>query len=490
MSLSSLIVQREIATIRAVEEALARQVLYGGDLVTNLLEVTAVDEAKLNAVAAEDVGLTAGPTGILPPPADERARRTLPRDLAARRSIYPLMMSADSEHLVVAIAEPFSPEEEEQLMFALGVPIAQRLVPLVRVKQALAREFGMPLERRFERLSMRLAGERVTWSSRPPLLHEAPPAALPPGPDLMAKPGFLGAPPMPRKVTSAGFPAVRADAPVLASEQIKGAIVPSRIVSLSGPSQELAPPPAPRAAPIPQPTATPTDVDSLPPVISSAVSTEPRTDRDDRPRTASGRPMDAAAKATLLRNIGASPRPVRRRLRPLTFNDARRELEDVVDRDGILDLVFDFGRQFFDYTALFVVHGDIAEGRDAYGPGASRDQVVAIGVPLDMPSLLQTARNSKQPVIDTPSKNGLDAVMLGDLHRGTRATVAVIPVVVRTRAVAMLYGDASDVGVTHEAVTDVAAFALLAGQAFEKLILKKKLGGFTGGSPNSSDGRI
>ena len=486
MSLSSLIVQREIASMRAVEEALARQVLYGGDLVTNLLEVAAVDEAKLNAVAAEDAGIAAGPTGVLPPPADERARRTLPPDLAARRSIYPLSMSPDSEHLVVAIAEPFSPEEEEQLMFALGVPIAQRLVPLVRIKQALAREFGTPLERRFERLSMRLAGEHVTWSSRPPLLHEAPPAPLPPGPDLMAKPGFLAAPPLPRKVTSAGFPAVRPDAPALAtSAGAENAIVPNRILTLGATPAELPPPPAPRA-PIPQSTATPTDVESLPPVVSS----EPRTDRDDRPRTSSGRPIDAAARATLLRNIGASPRPARRRLRPLTFNDARKELEDVVDRDGILDLVFDFGRQFFDYSALFVVHGDIAEGRDAYGPGASRDQVVGIGVPLDMPSLLQTARNSKQPVIDVPSREGLDSVMLGDLHRGARATVAVIPVVVRTRAVAMLYGDASDVGVTHEAVTDVAAFALLAGQAFEKLILKKKLGGFTGGSASSNDGRI
>lgn len=483
--------------MRAVEEALARQVLYGGDLITNLLEVAAVDEAKLNAVAAEDAGLTPGPAGVLPPPADERTRRTLPPDLAARRAIYPLTMTADSQHLVVAIAEPFSPEEEEQLMFALGVPIAQRLVPLVRIKQALSREFGMPLERRFERLSMRLAGEHVTWSSRPPLLHEAPPAALPPGPDLMAKPGFLAAPPLPRKVTSAGFPAVRADAPVLSpSGGAANAIVPSRIVSLTGSSQEHMPPPAPRAAPA-QPTATPTDVDSLPPVATGdpragagGGSVVPATDRDERARTASGRPIDAAARATLLRNIGASPRPQRRRLRPLTFNDARRELEDVVDRDGILDLCFDFGRQFFDYAALFVVHGDIAEGRDAYGPGATREQVVGIGVPLDMPSLLKTARDSKQPVIDMPSRSGLDSVMLADLHRGARGTVTVIPVVVRTRAVAMLYGDASDIGVTHEAVTDVAAFALLAGQAFEKLILKKKLGGFTGGSSTSSDGRI
>lgn len=137
MSLSSLIVQREIATIRAVEEALARQVLYGGDLVTNLLEVAMLDEGRLNEVTAEDLGLTPGPAGVLPPPADDRARTTLPIELAARRSIYPLRMSTDREQLVVAVAAPFSPEEEEQLMFALGVPIGQRVVPLVRIRQAL-----------------------------------------------------------------------------------------------------------------------------------------------------------------------------------------------------------------------------------------------------------------------------------------------------------------------------------------------------------------
>lgn len=470
MSLSSLIVQREIATIRAVEEALARQVLYGGDLVTNLLEVTAVDEERLNAAVAEEAGVSPGPSGVLPPPADERSRKTLPVDLAARRALYPLSMSEKGDTLVVAVAEVLTPEEEEQLMFALGVPITQRLVPLVRVRQALAREFDVALERRFERLVMRLSGERyLTSSSRPPLLHEAPPAALPPGPDLMAKPGFIGSPPVPRKVTSAGFPAVRPDAPILSSD----AIVPQRIVS-------FAPAPAP----------TPTDVESLPPVMPSTMGrSEPPTDRDVRPRSKSGRPIDPVQRQTLLRNLGAAARPLRRRLRPLTFVDARQELEEVADRDGILDLFFDFGRQFFDFTALFVVHGDLAEGREAYGPGATREQVVGIGVPLDLPGLLATTRASKAPVVDVPQPDGLDATLLADLHRDPRGAVAVIPVVVRTRAVAMLVGDA-DAGVTHEAVTDVAAFALLAGQAFEKLILKKKLGGFSGGSPNSSEGRV
>jgi hypothetical protein len=467
MSLSSLIVQREIATIRAVEEALSRQVLYGGDLVTNLLEVTALDEAKLNTATADDLGLTAGPPGILPPPADDLTRKTLPVELAGRRSIYPLKMSPDGQQLIVAVAEPFSPEEEEQLMFALGVPIAQRIVPLVRIRQALAREFDLPLERRFERLSMRLSGENITSSSRPPLFNEAPGAALPPGPDLRAKPGFIGSPrppdvAAPRKITSTGFLAVRDDA----LPAVPGTIVPHRIVSISA-----------SVVPDTHPSQTPTDVDALPPVIAA---TETRREGPS-----------AMARANLLRNIGASPsKPPRQRFRPLTFADARKELENVVDRDGILDLVFDFGRQFFDYSALFVVHGDIAEGRDAYGPGASRDQVTGIGVPLDLPSLLATARNSKGPVVQAPSREGLDTVMLGDLHRGARAAVAVIPVIVRTRAVAMLYGDAGDSAVLRESIADVVTFATFAGQAFEKLILKKKLGGFTGGSASAAEGRV
>src|SRR5258706_2965290 len=82
MSLSSLIVQREIATIRQVEEALARQVLYGGDLVTNLLEVAKVDEGEVTELLAESIGIPPAPSGELPPPSD-RARAMVPPEMAS-----------------------------------------------------------------------------------------------------------------------------------------------------------------------------------------------------------------------------------------------------------------------------------------------------------------------------------------------------------------------------------------------------------------------
>jgi hypothetical protein len=71
MSLSSLIVQRGLATIRDVEDALARQVLYGGDLATNLLEVAAVNEADLAVALAENFGRDAGPVRQLATPRTE-----------------------------------------------------------------------------------------------------------------------------------------------------------------------------------------------------------------------------------------------------------------------------------------------------------------------------------------------------------------------------------------------------------------------------------
>src|SRR5262245_25119201 len=107
MSLSSLIVQREVATIRQVEEALARQVIYGGDLVTNLLEVARVDESKVTSLLAESVGLKAASVGALPVQTD-RARAIVPAELAIERAMVPL--AVEDDRLIVAVAEPLPPD--------------------------------------------------------------------------------------------------------------------------------------------------------------------------------------------------------------------------------------------------------------------------------------------------------------------------------------------------------------------------------------------
>ncbi len=421
MSLSSLIVQREIATIRQVEEALARQVLYGGDLVTNMLEVAKLDEATLTLLLAESFGLAAATLGPLPNPS-ARARDLVTADMASTRAMVPLTI--ENGVLVVAVAEPLPKEAEEELVFALGLRIAQRIAPMVRVREALARAYGVPIERRLQRLIARL-GSTPAPTSNPRsgggAVTEESPAIVPAPPT--AKAPFRSESPVPS--ADGGVPVGRAR-----------------------PNTQIGIP--------------------VPAIYQAAVSAA---------ASASTSAMKGAgakgAPAALLQRT-SSPRAPRRRRGPIVPEQAVAELAEAETRDAILDLFFDCARQYFDYSALFVVQGDIAEGREAFGDGASRDKVQTIGVPLDLPSILASARDAGAAVRLAPTADELEAVLLADLQRKTRGEVLVVPVIVRKRAVALLYGDSGDDGVDAEGAKAVVSFALLVGQAFEKLIVRKK----------------
>lgn len=451
--------------MRQVEEALARQVIYGGDLATNLLEVARVDEAVLTALLAESMQLEPAPPGELPA-APERVRSLVPPEMALERSVVPL--TTDGTRLVVAVAEPLPAELLDQLGFALGMAIEQRAAPAVRVRQAIARTYGVQLERRMQRLVARLEGQPSASGSMPPPLGTIP--AIPEPPRPPSAPPRTGTP-------AYGMAAVHLGLGAPAGPLPQPRAVPA-VVAVTAPAparmsaSEFAAMKVPGAAPAPAPELTTDD------------------DRDFEPPSSA---LAGDRRAGLLqREVVGGARASRRRRGPITVEAAEHEAEDATDRDALLDLYFDFSRQFFDYAALFLVHGDIAEGRDAFGDGASRDKVVGIGVPLDLPSLMASARDKRAPVVAKVAADGLDGELLADLQRPTRsAEIAIVPLVVRTRAVALLVGDCGDSPIDRASVQQVIGFAGVIGKAFERLIVRRKLAGFIAGSrKGSSVGRV
>ncbi|HEY1960701.1 MAG TPA: hypothetical protein VGH28_34050 [Polyangiaceae bacterium] len=459
MSLSSLIVQREIATIRQVEEALARQVLYGGDLATNLLEVAAVEEWRVAVTFADSFGVAAAPPGALAI-AKPETLALLPSEVAARRGIVPL--SGDAQRLIVATAEPLRKEDVDEIASSLRVRLDPRIALEARVREGLQRAYGIPLERRIERLLGKLGKQAdgtppsARVPSNPPRSPSVPPFKLSPSYGTSS-----GRPPPPPESDS--LPELTPDA---------------QPVSPAPPP----PPSRPRhitAAGFPAPAPT---LDVLPPEAPAPPVTVP---------TPKGHATGAWAetKPTFVKPTSNSVPPARRRRGPLTAAIAAEELKGAGDRNALLDLFFEFARQFFDYAALFIAHGEIAEGRDASGEGAPRERVVGIGVPLDMPSILQAARERKEPVVMRPSPDGVDGILISDLRRPASVEAAVIPVLVRGRPVALLYGDATS-GVDRDALDEVARFAAAVGQGFERLIVRKKLAGFSGGAPDSTAGKV
>ena len=372
-TLSSNIVKREVASPKDVELALARQSLHGGDLVTNLLEVAHLNEERLLRTIAESLGLEAAPPGELPPTGDGLLR-LVPSDLARRHGFFPL--SEEGGSLIVAVSEPLGGDAESDLEFTLGVKLVQKAATLVRVKQALARDYGVPLDRRSARVVARLDGK------------PDPSPSVPPGPVARREP----------TVPPEGLP-------------------------------------------------------------------EPNA------RRGSSASLDFRALA------GRGPRysAPRRRIGPYTVAMAEHDLLEASQRDQLVTAFFDFASQYFEYAALFVVQGDLAEGRDAHGSGAPRAKVRGIGVPLDLPSSLSLVISGREPFrLARLAPSGIDGALVKDLERKPGPLVLLVPVRVRDRAVLVLYGDHGDHDVRLEAVGDVISFLPLVSAALERVILKRK----------------
>lgn len=447
-TLSSAIVKQRVASMRDVEEALARQVLYGGDLATNLLEAANVSEAALTQVLAHCQGLPAAPVGELPPPGPDTLRR-IPAELAIRHGFFPI--GEGPGELWVAVAEPIPAEVAAELAFPLGVRIVQHTALPLRVREALARYYDGALDRRQQQVLAQLSARATATSQTPPA---APPAAFGAGLGNLPRPDTLPPHAYPPAPALSPPPPPALDGELLrasAGAAATTSIVPLPIVSVS-------------ADPSP--------------------STSEREVRDAQHRGASpppslrGEPPPPATLASPVTSAASRPpgsvRP-RPRRGPYTAAMAERDLKAATNRDEILRTWFDFAAQYFEYAALFTIQGDVADGREAHGPGADRDAVTRLSFPLDRPSLFAKARDGGAWVLAPLGDEGVDANLAYELDRRHGQPVLVLPVSLRGRAVLLLFGDHGEEGVELGAVGDVLAFAGLTATALERLIRQRKL---------------
>ncbi|WP_437993745.1 HEAT repeat domain-containing protein [Sorangium sp. So ce145] len=192
----------------------------------------------------------------------------------------------------------------------------------------------------------------------------------------------------------------------------------------------------------------------------------------------------APAAKVSMREAGRSASAAQRRKGPFTLAMAEQALAAVGSSEEVLGVLFDFAQQYFEYTVLFTVHGERAEGRNASGPGADRERVTKIAVPFERPSALARARALRAPVVTTVAGSAPDAELQRELGRKVHAAaVAVVPIVVRGRVVALVYGDDGATSVELSSIGDLIALAGIAATVLERLILRKKQNRSGGAQP-------
>ncbi len=164
---------------------------------------------------------------------------------------------------------------------------------------------------------------------------------------------------------------------------------------------------------------------------------------------------------------------------------AKTKLDALGERDSILDWFFGHAKSLFQFTVLFVVPGDIAQGRNVEGLGAPSGLVTRLSFPLDEPSILSRARDLRRPFV-AGKATPLDEQIFGSLGRAMPGAL-VVPLVVRHRVVAILVGEGANDAIVARAQEagrhpteltkeEMLLWAEAVGEALERVILRRKGG--------------
>src|SRR5512147_3032731 len=133
-----------------MEQALARQAERGGALDTALLEVGAIDEARLVDALARATDLRPAPPGAWEA-ADARARRVFPSRVAERHGLAPFAL--DGRELSLVAAYPVDLGLLDEISFMLSLHLTAHVGLEWRVRSLIHRLYGGTLDPRLAALA-------------------------------------------------------------------------------------------------------------------------------------------------------------------------------------------------------------------------------------------------------------------------------------------------------------------------------------------------
>jgi hypothetical protein len=151
MKLGTLLLRNAAIGLSQLEAALRNQVLYGGRLGTNLVELGYIDLELLSAYLAELSGFPIA-TPTLLDQAEPVLLEKLGAEDAHRLRAIPLgYLGEGTSTVAVGLVEPTDAEAIDQIATRLGATISPYIVPELRALYYLEKLFGLPRRARFVR---------------------------------------------------------------------------------------------------------------------------------------------------------------------------------------------------------------------------------------------------------------------------------------------------------------------------------------------------
>jgi len=163
MKLGTLLLRNAAIGLSQLEAALRNQVLYGGRLGTNLVELGFIDLELLSTYLSDLTGFPIA-TPTLLDDVDKNLLETLGPDEAHRLRSIPLgMIGTEHDTIAIAMVDPTDVNALDDLKNVYGGTIKPYVVPELRALYYLEKHFGLPRRARFIRTA-RAASEADTKS--------------------------------------------------------------------------------------------------------------------------------------------------------------------------------------------------------------------------------------------------------------------------------------------------------------------------------------
>ncbi len=423
----SWLVDQGILTAEQLAEAVRSQVVYGGRLGTNLVEIGYLGLDELAEHLCAFHGLPLAPLPWLESPA-QKAIQVVPMPLIRRLKLLPLHL--DREALHVAMVDPDDEEQRDFVSTAANRPVVPYVLPEIRLLYWL--EIHLQIDRhpryvnlaaRLRRTDMRLSETETANLGR---TLDDPFASSPDA----ASDGSDDASDEPRIATPDQAPAVL-------DRWFEDDVLRPELDASSDPA------------------------------VASGAADEPEPDEEllleEMVVDELLEPVPGAVAAP-----GDAPPPS-----PARVAELEARLAGAGERDGIVESVLELARAHCEVAVLFLVNG----GKVTPFRASSTDvqaRLTDLEVPLGVHSIFAHPAVTGFAFRGAPPEGGIDGRLLESLDRSDIQDLLVQPIRIRERVVNLLYCDNGSNALGETSVAALGALADCAARAYERLILERK----------------
>jgi hypothetical protein len=436
-TLGELLITGGVCTRQQVEDALRNQVILGGLLGTNLMELGYLDEQTLAKYLSKQHNLPCMYGDDIHP--DPLALVLLPPDMVERLNMIPFLL--EGKRLQMLCVSPNDLRALDEAFFATGLRPDPIVVPELRFWQLLRKLYGVDRHLRYVALNTSdflsgMLSDRAAPANR----------AAPAGAELIDQAAF-------DKLYQRrdGFP----DSQPPATEPPEA----------TEPADASAPAPA-----LPMLDESDLELFEEPPGPAEA---GPPGGIERRVWLALDGPTGRRAEDARLAERAAAPPSMppapEEPDETLDLATATERLAQAPHRQAIAAGVLGLARRSFKRAMLFTLHRDMAIGWEARGLGPEATAFRSLVVPLSAPSVFQLVVESRSHYMGALARTPLNVQFLRATGKQVPLSACVLPISVRGRVVNLFYGDNGHKAHCPHDIGELLILAQRMGPAYEEL---------------------